>query len=541
MKVKFVLIMTLMVFFTSTGCVVIREMLPQSPDPSNSPYDIVAYGDRGSNGLLSDDKIGIEYFYVKGFDEKHTPPNVVPAPGFADFLMKKNGTVDLNRSAVVRFFNKEKKPARIIIMVPGIYSGAGTIVNLAKSVVRRNADTEAWVWERRSNQIEDRFDIIRSLEEKDASILVAKLEKDKFKLKKNSFYQPSLEEISFMGYWGLNVQLGDLLNIVKEARTRSPEVIISGYSLGVLYVTMFLADNFGTAEKPEGGYTFVDRAILLDGPPRITAYVGNETVYDSGIYITPAGGYIDGRKNLESGKAYPCNGPGNKDMSVFYLMNVSANLSIIDPHGLSNEPYSAGTGKIPITNLARNFIGSDDNYAFFKLFTATLGRADAKHSGRFDYKDMVRITGLNEGSGRIDWIPSVKFKGEEFNDNDSFLWASSNVLFDMPEWYQPTRILLDIGSINDNDTSKGWTSKYFKLTENKKINIPVLCLGLTRGLCPKRSIFTDYEKTISSKTFDIYMIDRLTHLDGDGMSDGFERQFVADMMVDWYMGMKVLK
>jgi hypothetical protein len=528
------LTLLLILILTFSGCVVIKEMLPQTPTPSVSPFDL---NQISTEKFLPDEKIGMEIFYVKGFDEPHTPPDVKASKNLEDFLNETQGIVDLNRSSVVRFFNKGVKSERILVIVPGIYSGAGTIANLAKAIVRRNSGTEAWVWERRANQLEDRRLTIEALKEKSTDTLIKTINPKNYKIIKGSFYQPTKEEISFVGYWGLNVQLNDLKNIILEARKRSKEVYISGYSLGVIYTTLFLANNFGTKEKPEAGFSLVDRAILFDGPPVLEGYAKNENVYQNGLYIIPVN-FVDGVKNLESGKVYPCNGSADRDMSIFFKFDLQATLATLDPEGLYPEPY--GISKLKITNIANYFLTQDDNYQFFKLFSATLGRADAKYFGNISYKDTALITGLPDGKDKIDWISRKEGDKVEFNNPDDYLWTSNNEYFDIPEWYQPTRTLLEIGSVSFNDTSSGWQSKYFKFTENKNINIPILCIGLSRGLSSRIDIYHNYEKLISSKDFSIIMINSLTHVDGNSLTDNKTRQFLADVATNWIYGNKLI-
>ncbi|OHD07014.1 MAG: hypothetical protein A2086_00450 [Spirochaetes bacterium GWD1_27_9] len=526
----------LFIIFVLSGCVVIKEMIPQKPTAAISPFDINPVP---KEEFLSEDKIGCEYFYVKGFEEEHTPPMTKPTKNLEDFLMETQGVVDLNRSGVVRFFNKEKKAKTILVMATGIYAATGTVANLARGIVRRNRDIEVWVWERRANQLEDRRLLLKAKKEKNTAILVDLLNPKSLKVRKGAFYQPSTQDISFVGFWGVNVQLEDLYNVVKEARKNADEIILSGYSLGVLYATNFLGNDFDPApDKVLAGYSLVDKVILFDGPPMVEGYIETEALYKNGITIIP-NNFIDGKDRLESQKFYPSNGTGDRDMRTFFEMDLKGFLAYIDPKGISPEPYKVGMKTYPITNMARYFTELDENYAFFKLFTATLGISDAKHSGKYSYYDTMTIKGLGEGKDKIDWIYSDK--KIEFTNPEEYINASVHDFFNMAEWYQPTRILLDFGSIHHNDTSTGWQSKYFNITQTKNINIPILAIGLSRGLSSRNDIYLNYQKLTSAKDFNIIMINSLTHLDGDTMSDlGGYRQFISDVAVNWISGKNIL-
>jgi len=510
--------------------VIINELIPKPPTDSIKVNEISKIS---NDSLIPEEDMGFEYFYIKGYNEPHTPSKTEPTKKLKDFLMELHGDYDLNKSGIVRYYNKKNndKPLRIIIMLPGIYSAAGTLSNLGLSIARRLPDGEVWIWERRANLLEDRRLLKKAVKEKNSKMLLDLYEKDQFKLKPNSFYQPSKEDISFLGYWGINVLMYDLYNVINEARTKSSEIVLCGYSLGVLYATNFLANNFGM-EKVFGGHNLVDKVILLDGPPVIHGYVHNELEYFNGVTIIPYN-IIEGKNKLESGKYYPCSGTVNRDMSMFFNVNTKAILAYIAPDELSREEYKIGLKKLPVTNRAKFLLEFDDNYQMFKLFSATFGRADAMNSGKFNYTSTVRVTGLSENKKFIDWIPYTKFDNIEFNNYHEYLKAECNEYFNMEEWYQPTRILLDFGSINHNDTSSGWQSKYFKVTENKNITLPFLCVGLSRGLSSRIEIYTEYKEIINTDDFTIVMVDQITHLDGDTITDNGSRPVIADITANW--------
>ncbi len=521
------IIISLVILFFISNCVIITELIPQKPSPSIHPKDILFI-----ENLIDDKDIDIELFYVDGFDEPHTPPNVKPTKALEEFLLETKGNINLNQVGIVRVYHKNKNAKRIQIIITGIYSGAGTNINLAKSIVKRDENIEVWVLERRANQLEDRRKILKAIEEKKPDILLSMVEKDKFVLKKDSFYKPSKEDISFLGYWGLNVQLRDLYNVVLFAKNRVKEVILSGYSLGVLYVTNFLAMDFDETDKVLAGYTLVDRVILYDGPTVLDGYVKTEAEYLTGVYTIPAN-FIDGKKPLEENRVYPANGNGDGNINPFVIHDIKMALAYIVPDSLSIENYKNFLGEFPITNLAKFLIEFDDNYLPFKLFTASLGRADAQHIGKFGWYDIVQVRGLSPNKSYIDWLPREKNNCNEFNNYKDYLWAGLNQYCNMAEWYQPTRILLDFGSIHYNDTSKGWQKKYFSITQTKNINNKFLSVGLSRGLSSRVENYLKYKKLISAQDFTIIMIDGITHLDGDTMTDNGARQIIADLTVNW--------
>ncbi|MCG8568772.1 MAG: hypothetical protein MJB14_01410 [Spirochaetes bacterium] len=522
----------LILLFLINSCIIVWELVPKNPSPFLSTNQI---NTTPSDKMLLNDHLIIDSFFVHGYPEEHTPPLAPATPALEKFLLSTQGVVDLNRSEVFRVSQKNlDSPQRIIILVPGIFGGIGAASNLAKSIVKRNHQSQVWLWDRRSNQLEDRRHFQQALLENNPQILYDQLEEGQFKIKEDAYYQPALEDISFVGYWGLNVQLRDLFNIILEARNQADEVILAGYSLGVYYSTLFLANRFDEG----AGYQFIDRVILLDGPPMIKGYVKNDFTYHNGATIVP-GGYIDGLKKLQSGEFYPCNGDGTRKMDAFYLMELKALLAQIDPDGLSPVPYQISGKKIPITNLARFLVEQDDNYQKFKLFTLTAGLANAEHKGLFNEQDTVKITGLAHDADHISWISINKLPPDhpkEFNYHEEYLSAFSNLNFNMPEWYQPTRMLLDMGAIHYNNTAKGWQSKYFSITENKKVNRSVLAIGLARGLSSQKEIYQRYIQSTAVDDFTIIMLGNLTHTDGNSAGDRHSKQYVAEIITSWLKG-----
>ncbi len=516
-----------------SGCVIIREMIPQLPSPSVLPEELNIYE---KNLMVSDDDIITVNRFIDGFDEPNTPPNVEPTPRLASFLSERYNSHNLNRSMVFIVRTKTSQVKKRIILVPGIFAGAGTLYNLAKGIVRRERSTEVWIWERRSNLLEDRSSIQNAIAQNDPSSLYKMIDLQNGKLTPDAFHRHSLEDISFVGHWGASVMLGDLHKVVENARSEGIELILAGYSLGALYTTTFLASTFDTDKGKIAGHSLVDRVFLIDGPPLIEAYIKDENTYLNGAVIFP-NNIIDGYNKLTSGSVFPCNGAGDKDMGVFFKNELNSALAFLEPDGTYPLLY---INKFPISNMANFFINSDDNYNGFKLFTGTFGRADAVHSGVFSARTTVQVTGLKPGTKMIGWISRSTDNCTEFNDPLEYLRTNLQPDFNMPEWYQPTRIMLDFGAINKNDTSKGWQSKYFRITENSKVDKPIFCIGLSRGLSSRIENYKKYADSISSNDFEIIMIDKFTHIDGDTVSDNTSRQIIADVIANKLYGNQII-
>lgn len=533
LSIILIAIITLMFF----SCpVIIKELIPKKPSEYVNPKNLIQIDE---DSLLPIDEISIQKIAINGYNEPHTPPNVKPTPVLKNFLIATKGDINLNQSSIIKIQNKNlNTPKRIIIIITGIYSGAGTIANLGIGIARRLIDSEVWIWERRSNALEDRIPILQAIKDNTTDKLVKILKEDSIK---KSFYQPSTKDISFVGYWGLNVYLGDLLAIVKEARKRTEEVDLIGYSLGGLFATTFLANDFSNINKSNKkipGYSFVDKVALFDGLSLIEGYVKNESQYKSGVNIIPKN-FIEGVDKLESGRYYPCSATVNRDFSEFFKRDIDMTLAKLDKNGLYYKKFD---DKFPITNEAYYLSTFDENYVNFKLFTVSAGIANAKSIGKYSITNTMKIVGLHSGMDRISWISPTNKMQNEYNNPDSLFKFSETLLFNMVELYQPTKILLDFGSIHYNDTSNGWQSKYFNITENANINNPFLCIGLSRGLNANPKTYLKFKTSIKSNDFSIITIGNITHVDGGSISDeGSSHQYLADIYTHWLEDAPIIK
>jgi pimeloyl-ACP methyl ester carboxylesterase len=530
-KISILLLLMSTLVLTNSCIVVVKELLPAPKAEGTSP-DIVA------TVPLTDEPLKYDYFTVQGYQEPHTPPLVEPTESLRSLLMRNNGSIDLNRSAVVEVTHSEFDSETVLVFIPGIFAGAGSLLNLGTAVAARMPDDDIWLWERRTNFLEDRKAIVEAYatgEYEALTRLWGEPGKNGIRsVRDDVFYQPAKEDIPFVGHWGVELMLRDLHEVVLAARERYQNVVLVGYSLGALYLSTYLAMEIETdGEKILYGNDFVDSIIYLDGPPMLAGYAKRESQYLNGVFIIPFN-RVNGLRALEAGTVYPSNATISREFSTLFAIDLSAAMAITNPTATHINPYRASGRNWPVSNLAQYFLFIDDNYQNIKLFTGSFGRAKAKQNGKFEYYSQVKVKGADE-SGRIDWESPSEANGE-WNEPLEYLAAGMYTDFNLSEWYQPTRIMLDFGTIAENDTSTGWQSKYFSITGTKYIDKPVLAIGLARGLAYEKSVYENFLEKTSVTDASVHVIGDLTHLDGSSMTDTNRSQTLADMIANWIAG-----
>ena len=164
-------------------------------------------------------------------------PGVTPPPNPA---LNKATPVAQNQLRITRYRvdADPPRPARaIVVFMPGFLGGAGSVDGIAKAVVRRSTEQDAyegWAVDRRANLLEDTWgeDVAESFQDPSQA---------------NDYYfqQATVQGHTFQGFltgeqmpwaseWGLATTVGDLHNVLAlvPQADRASRVILAGHSLG---------------------------------------------------------------------------------------------------------------------------------------------------------------------------------------------------------------------------------------------------------------------------------------------------------------------
>ena len=435
--------------------------------------------------------VRVEKRVIAGFNEPHTP-------------------AEFNKAIYLRFFSAEpSQPRAIVVLMPGIFGGATNFDRMARTIISQDKTLEVWAIDRRSNLLEDHRKLLESWNAKDPLIAWRSFSRDAGK--PGGFTARSASELGFMGYWGLETHLGDLHNVLLQARERAPKVFLGGHSLGSVLVTMYAGWDF----SGEPGSASIDGLILLDGAAGNTlaadiSQADYENGFDSGFAKTA------GSRALESGQALPYFDAFGINPTGLAKLSTAALLARFDPNGDS----PGGFVPYPASNLAAGLLGNaggDNDYSPIPAFSLSAGHARGETalnlfavliSGWKGFS-VGTITGPLPGSSRVEWVAG-KPGEQEFTDPRDFANSFWSPLADYQEWYFPARLTLDLAAVRLE--APAWAQAEMPLRHLGNLKLPILTAIGGRGVVTEVNAFSKLEAKIGRK-LEPKVAAGLTHLD----------------------------
>lgn len=178
----------------------------------------------------------------------------------------------LQRGVVYRYRLQAGRPVRaVIVLVPGIASGADDFDYLARELIRRSdGAVEVWAFERRPNLLEDLTGMQEAERVADPDVALGYYFRGE---PVNGRTFPGFlgqADVPFLSEWGIGVVMRDIqaaIDLVPGERRRT-NVVLVGHSLGVVQVLDFLGWDFdGDATTlGDAGYEQVAASVLIDAP-----------------------------------------------------------------------------------------------------------------------------------------------------------------------------------------------------------------------------------------------------------------------------------
>lgn len=173
------------------------------------------------------------------------------------------------------FYRYRLDPGRavraIVVLVPGIASGAGDFDYLARRLLARSGGSvEVWAFERRPNRLED----LTGMEEAERLGRAEVAERYYFggsEIDGRRFGGfLGQQDVPFLSEWGIEGVMRDLAAVLARvpAERRRTNVVLAGHSLGVVQVLDFLGWDFDgdPATRDDAGYEQVAASVLIDAP-----------------------------------------------------------------------------------------------------------------------------------------------------------------------------------------------------------------------------------------------------------------------------------
>jgi len=246
--------------------------------------------------------------------------------------------------------------------------GATTLELLASQLVAAQSNLEVWIVDRRSNLLEDTSVLRRSIAIEDA--MLAYDYYVKYYGEKNGYSPPDADDVSFMQYWGLELHLADLHEVIKQASFESEQTYLLGHSLGASVISFYSAYN---VSQTQTGEDYLDGLILLDGVLGRTGGFDGIQWFNGLLDIAPTltaealqTGTVDaGVLNLQDITGFNTFIPLNP--KEYVKSAAVALLARFEPEGLS--PFY----DFPITNRAVLGVNVDDSFELSTVFGASVG------------------------------------------------------------------------------------------------------------------------------------------------------------------------
>ncbi len=436
---------------------------------------------------VAPDAVQTAYVSLPGYDEPSTPD-------------------EYDRAFYSRYFAADRgaNPDTIFVLMPGLFAGATSFDLYARQLVASREGLEVWVTDRRANALEDRSAMTQSLEQRDPQVAYDYYVTNAGR--EEGFNPLTPDDLRFTAFWGLEVHLRDLHEVVKRAEATADTVVLGGHSLGGSLANFYSSYDFTASDAIDFGYTHIDGLLLLDGILGKTGGFGWE---EEGLTIRDIQ-LIASKSDLEAGRGDPYMVQGFDPTSAAQT-EVVALLARFAPDALS----PGGFVDYPATNRAVAGILDDDQYGFSSVFSASLGEVtDATFAGNLfavllDGSQGMRsstVTGVVEGSSFVDWTRGDPER--EVTDLNAYVRSKSSADTNSSEWYFPLRLGLDIIQL---DVTLDDTPNFVPTND---VPTPTLAVGAGRGLVRSFEDFSAYgaARGIGAR-FSAYIIDGFTHSD----------------------------
>ncbi len=458
-----------------------------------------------------------ELINVPGAPEPHTPRS-------------------LNRALAFRYYRPgAAAPSVVLILTPGMASGANTLDPLARALLAAyGSGLEVWVIAPRSALLEDRRGIEAALAHQNPDLALAYYY-GHLAINGRTFHRLTGMEVPYAAYWGLDVHLRDIRAIVRQAHARYPGalVVLGGHSVGGILAALYAGYDFGRTPGGDGlpspgapediGAGDLAGLLLLDGVPLKLELGITPERYLHGFWL-PMLGRIPGVDELTAmnprTRAWPFM-PIDRFGSALesILLDVISVYAYLRPQAASHFPFYPRSG-LAITNDALAAAVLSDQMQpdlWIRASTETpLGI----------FRHIPDPAGINPG-GLLDLESGRPAPGEELirlpsdgpQPDGRFRALLAAILrpgADFTQWYFPWRLPLDIGLVSDDlDASDPFSEQYVSLTHVRDTALPIFIIGAGRGFIRSPQATEFYLSHISTppSKVAVRILDGYAHLD----------------------------
>lgn len=334
------------------------------------------------------------------------------------------------------------KAKTVLVIVPGTSGGAGSVVPVAKDLVRRVNGLQVWAVDRREEALEDQS-VFRTgtLSEIRDYYLGFK------------YAQP--KNPSYVAGWGLAVQTADLRRVVRRAADGGRRrVVLAGHSRGASQVAAYAAWDF----KGRPGYRDLAGMVLIDGG--LLGFIGTSGNSQPYTRRTARRAVAEAREkpfNDAVGIGIPAIAQIVGQMIGTFALRDPDSASVLQQEALVPQDLKPD---FPVTNEA--FLG----YVFDETYSPDTFRSLQTHSG-----------GLAEAGDPRAWDSGERTPIRRFAQ------AMGGVEPDLTEWYYPQRLIIDVSAANPMRRDPPSNELGLRLFHTSKIDTPLYAFetNLTDG------------------------------------------------------------
>jgi hypothetical protein len=390
------------------------------------------------------------------------------------------------------------------------------------------------------------------------------------------------DDVRFMAHWGLDTYFRDWKRLIQSARKRVTPggvVLLGGHSQGTGWSTLFAAYDFDpTLERVDAGYHHIDGLVLLEGggagagsatKPTLAEYEATVASLEASggpdVFLTSLLGLIELLPLGQVGEV--------ASLGAFYQP---------DEPAVSQRTTIFGSGLIssllgaPATNRAAVGLFLDDDFSSFTAFRASLGFSDdgdnfyssllgapfyqALPNGalrtwkEFDdptlpacppnFEDVSPGCALPDNGPPSDpsdpaASPQVNGLEREVTSIDTFAQTQFGKLNGFEWYFSAGRPNLDFSYGRD---ASALVAEHLALdphhegplvlTQNARVNVPVIAIGGSNGLTPEARSFSSYLDSIatSAKWKEVHIVPGYAHLDVVSAEENEAVPLIADFI-----------
>ncbi len=451
-----------------------------SGDPAPAPPP-AAYAPPPASAVVEDGAVKIrrEIFLVKGVKAPKNP------------LAKSNAEApaELEQVRVVRYRvdSETPKAARAVaVLMPGFLGGAGSYDALARALVRRSTEGEAfeaWAIDRRSNLLEDHHGLDVAEVKKDPE-LAAGYYFDGAEVEGKTFAGfRDASELAFASEWGLPVTIGDLHNVIGmigEA-DRKARVILVGHSLGASIVEEYAAWDF----DGKAGYDELAGLVMIDG---LTQHEGDAALpvssdeYQNG---QKGGGLAASPGVVTIRSATPYFALPLLGVPIYPIAAVTAMRARWSPTAFAKDydrdkafQTLLALATVPkMTNRAAMGLAFDNESNGVAFASVSCGTVKGGPMEKYDSLLGGKLSHPSDPDATYDWVEFDQVSPKDLTSVDDIArsWYEGPGL-DFAEWYFPTRLALDTASAGTLVLKEGeWplADERMRAVHGAKLDLPI--------------------------------------------------------------------